>query len=713
MSEEIEREEEAAEDTSIPKHGELLEYMQALGYLINKEGMCFGVAAMGLQAMRQGEKGLLRFRERLIAMQQIGLKGFQDKLAQCDPALRNDIFAFFDGIALFHQAKKYPELFGGVDLHSVSKRSDVKEKADAYPCYVYVQADTSAEEKNGAPAEKEGHLLFVTAAEEREGEEVPINAYSRERVEQMGDAPYRRLNAAEAAQFGNTLFHGVIPVEQDLHVAPLLQSVEMEREGSGFLVAADSFEGAYDSDALVEYFDLLAQHATHPVELLLGGAGHTIAVHYDPVQKAWTLIDANTLEVAGLPCTDSRAMAAAVCACFSDTDTTIFKTTVMQSPFSRDNYAAWKESMSHILTINGKNAAFSDSKGVSLLHMAVKDNCLEDVALLLEHGADVNKLEDRRGAPLHVASLHGRAEVARRLLQQQEIAVNQADYEGNTPLHLAAYKGNVEVMQSLLSREDIELNPMTEDEITPFYLAVMGGHLEAVVLLLERPDIAFHWADAEGTTPLHIAVQKGHIEIMALLLDVFEQAGMLPNTPDKEGMYPLHIAVQAGNREAAIVLLKGKADINQVNSQTGATPLLMAVEKGDIAMVQLLLEKHAAIDRPNAEDVTPLHIAASTGQVEVVQLIQTFSLIAALRSHLKSSPQFRHTPISIEEREVAVALLEGLEKKSSNTIDWNAMETVPKSPQFEKIYQAVHGLSESMQTMQMPPDVTGFAPVRS
>jgi hypothetical protein len=69
------------------------------------------------------------------------------------------------------------------------------------------------------------------------------------------------------------------------------------------------------------------------------------------------------------------------------------------------------------------------------------------VRLLLEHGADVNALEnDDSYTPLHVAVNYGRVEVVRVLLEHGA-NVGAEDKKGKTPLQLASNKGYEEIMK--------------------------------------------------------------------------------------------------------------------------------------------------------------------------------------------------------------------------------------------------------------------------
>ncbi len=90
---------------------------------------------------------------------------------------------------------------------------------------------------------------------------------------------------------------------------------------------------------------------------------------------------------------------------------------------------------------------------------------------------------------------------------------------------------------------------------------------------------------------------------------------------------PIHWAVRYNRLSILEYLINGKADIN-IQTRTeqgytggGATPLLEAVERGNIPVMSLLLKSGASVQRPNGFGHTPLHRAAHQGRLEAIQLL--------------------------------------------------------------------------------------------
>ena len=72
-------------------------------------------------------------------------------------------------------------------------------------------------------------------------------------------------------------------------------------------------------------------------------------------------------------------------------------------------------------------------------------------------------------------------------------------------------------------------------------------------------------------------------------------------------------AVKAGNGDAVRALLRGKADSNSAEPD-GTTALHWAVQRGDVAMADLLLKAGATVGAANRYGVTPLSLAATNAQ---------------------------------------------------------------------------------------------------
>ena len=84
-----------------------------------------------------------------------------------------------------------------------------------------------------------------------------------------------------------------------------------------------------------------------------------------------------------------------------------------------------------------------------------------------------------------------------------------------------------EIIKELLKYPHVDINRVSENELSPLMEACYAGKTESVRILLqtsnnESKKIDFNIQDYEFNTALHIACQRGHVNIVKLLLDTLE-----------------------------------------------------------------------------------------------------------------------------------------------------------------------------------------------
>lgn len=670
-------EEKVAEMT---RHSALIKKMQALGFPADEEGICFGVAMAGAEATLLGKKERDIFNARLQMIDSIPLDAFENKLAKYAPDLVEDISAFFNKVELLHQAQKHPELFGGGDLHLVSKwplpsDSDPDRAIPiTYPCYVYVQESPSGE-----------GLLYVDA----NGESSPVaqNAYTKALLLDLyvEEIPYRRLDSAEAEKFG-AFSQEATPVRQGLGAASLVRSKMMEERG-GRLTQADSFLGVYTLEELEDCFSSLArfsEETTQPLVLKLGGAGHTILVSYDydeKGQKKWSLLDANKLEKVGEYLEGHREIAKEVLSSLSENDMAVMEIGIMtdgEEPLPPDMVRMKKEFGLHsLLGATQRKLNHGGLNGGSLLYIAAKGGRLEDVRALLERGANPNQGDNAGLTALHIAAQEGHVAIVERLLASGA-HLNQEDNDGLSALHIAAQEGHVAIVEHLLA-SGAAVNQTSKNGFTPLYFAAQNGHLAVLERLLVTKGIDIHTANPplkiavqnghmavverllaqgtdvnrannQGSTPLYAAVLRGHMAMVSALLDAGADVhsvfrGYTPlhiakqyKHPDIEKLLDAHIkeqnmlfaAAKEGNKEVIFDALEQHARrvAKQVNPD-GDTLLHIAVQKGHLEMVDALLRAGASVSQAGNKGATPLFIAVQEGRPKMLALVRKFAFLEA------------------------------------------------------------------------------------
>lgn len=165
-----------------------------------------------------------------------------------------------------------------------------------------------------------------------------------------------------------------------------------------------------------------------------------------------------------------------------------------------------------------------------------------------------------------------------KVLLKKGARVNQS-VRYKTPLMYAAGEGHIEIARLLLAK-GADFNALT-DEGTPLMMAVQEGHAEMVQLLLKaRANV--NAKDRLERTALMMAARRSNADVMRLLL----AAGADTNVVERWGHTAL---MEADSAEYVRLLTASGAQLNAKDSE-GKTALMHAVRRGDVQVVEALLQ---------------------------------------------------------------------------------------------------------------------------
>jgi ankyrin repeat protein len=192
-------------------------------------------------------------------------------------------------------------------------------------------------------------------------------------------------------------------------------------------------------------------------------------------------------------------------------------------------------------------------------------------------------------------------------------------HQGIAAIRQAAQNGKLEVVIAL-TKAHADVNIQDYAGCTPLAAACECGRIDVVRFLLEngaRKSIPLR--GLRGATPLRQASQSGHENIVTLLLE--NGAKEFIDTQDDIEMTPVFTACLHGQHKAARALILAKADVT-IPDARGYSPIHASCEKGDICLVQILLQTAPlTINAISKGSVTPLHIAAKNGHENIVLLL--------------------------------------------------------------------------------------------
>ena len=271
---------------------------------------------------------------------------------------------------------------------------------------------------------------------------------------------------------------------------------------------------------------------------------------------------------------------------------------------------------------------------------------------------------------IHKASERGDLNEVKNILKQKPELLNSQDGYGLTPLHYASGEGHIEIVKYLLKlRADTNI----KDNLfgwTPYTYASGNKHEDIVLLLkqyvnndnikqvdkdLEFTDNIKKFAEAlsqNKTAKTQQAQQNiydafGYIKSKESKLekDAFLQAlesndiQKVKNYLDKENyinkkyvysyqwlmgknenVTPLMIAANRGNDDIVELLIKKGAEVN-AKDDSGYTALMIAAHQGKCNSLRILLKNGAYVNQKKPSGDTALILASMLGHVECVKIL--------------------------------------------------------------------------------------------
>ncbi len=306
---------------------------------------------------------------------------------------------------------------------------------------------------------------------------------------------------------------------------------------------------------------------------------------------------------------------------------------------------------------NVKTAESTLPEGQTLVMLAARTGRVDAVKRLIAAGSDVNARETRTGTTALVwAASSNRADAIRALVEsgadlnvlskvtnyphtQNGVLLSGLEegvsYVGQTvlprggwsALMYAAREGATDAVRAL-AEGGANLDLTDPEGTSALIIAIINGHWEAASALIDK-GASINLADIKGMTPLYAAID------MHTLGDTFGRP--YPPAPVIEGsvgIIKLLLAAGANpNAQLKGPILKRVYDAGDNRLGEGATPLMRAARKCDVAVMTLLLEAGANPKLAQKSGNTPLMLAAGavTSNGDESQRISEEQALAAIK----------------------------------------------------------------------------------
>lgn len=266
------------------------------------------------------------------------------------------------------------------------------------------------------------------------------------------------------------------------------------------------------------------------------------------------------------------------------------------------------------LTDNGLELGATDEDGNGAFNYAASGGNIALMDKLIEMGIEYKGLNHKGGnAMLSAARVNRRGPSAGlevfKYLEAKGIDPNIKDKTGTTPLHqLAGRSEDIAVLEYFI-KKGVATNSADEKGNTPFMLAAESNNLQ-VIKLMQTASTNINATNKAGDHALNLALAHNTPEVVDYLIS----QGADPNANSGKMLVN---GYRKGNVDAFAAKLKAIESLGYQPSITDAdknTLVHLAIEKGEVAIIDILLTYNVPVNTKNAEGYTPLHIAAMKSQ---------------------------------------------------------------------------------------------------
>jgi len=343
--------------------------------------------------------------------------------------------------------------------------------------------------------------------------------------------------------------------------------------------------------------------------------------------------------------------------------------------------------------------------GRSAVHCCVEHNSKEMLQMVIEAKADLNLKDNFGQTPLMVAAKQGNNEISKALLEAGADATEE-DVLGRSAGDMVKVLPPTPDHPSKNWREKMAGAPIPEDP------AKKSQDLKNMIIEKEKPkkygqmlinainqkDVRTaessleaggdpNYLDERGDSPL-LLLAKGKWRdqegLQCRLFDKAVKAGANINFQNPGGNTPLLYAAHRGNLQMLEALLQARADVTVTNNE-GNTALMYAAHGGYEAACNALLEAYAAPAAKNSFGLTAEQMAQKRGFRSCAVLIQAYEMAPKRpeddtkeklqEKEKKTNLSFDYSKWNLLEK----AMVEE-EEEEQNTKQREAMDSVKKPP---------------------------------
>ena len=295
---------------------------------------------------------------------------------------------------------------------------------------------------------------------------------------------------------------------------------------------------------------------------------------------------------------------------------------------NKDGYTALSEACFHgnleaaqyLVKVGAELESLSNG-GDSCLHRAV--TCPKNVDLVrwllrTNSGTMVNYLNHKGYAPLHIAMFHHttsgsttnamRLETMKCLVDEGKASVNQQSRNlGDTPLHIASRKGCLEAVKWLVEVGKADTESRNMAGVTPVNCASRQTVVEYFRSLQNTDELISNLMEA---------ARQGNLPVVKQCISQAARVDFRNHI-----QWALWLAAKYGHLSLVKFLVQEAGVSPHLSHNSDQTPLHVACSFGNLEIVHYLAGTGTDLSCRDGDRDTPLHFASGAGHVDVVQYL--------------------------------------------------------------------------------------------
>ena len=268
----------------------------------------------------------------------------------------------------------------------------------------------------------------------------------------------------------------------------------------------------------------------------------------------------------------------------------------------------------------GANVEIFSPEVMNPLMYALYEGNMDIIKLLIDKGANI-QVRDESGQS--VLALIADVDIARFLIEKGA-PLNVADHSGVTPLMRAMHENNPGLVK-LLAERGADFAARDNDKKTLLHYAASSGNLYLVMMSIAMKGGNAQDIDEYGKSPLHVLYLSPALSYDTDDDEKFAQVQQALQLFNEQQLAEIHqeLGEDIPDMFLAIsrILLNRNANIN-LQDEDGNSPLLLAASTGNPDMVRFLIDNGADLKVRSDNGETILHKAVFAENLRVMELVK-------------------------------------------------------------------------------------------